>query len=315
MPTNLPSDVPRWIPVVLYAAAAYNLAWSAFVVLFPLAPFRWLGMEPPNYPAIVQCLGMVIGVYGVGYALAARDPVARWPLVFVGLLGKIFGPIGFVYAASMGEFPWQAGWTIVTNDLAWWLPFTAILIQAARLNDARRTQSERLTLEEALRTATTQRGETLLDLSRRQPLLIVCVRHSGCAFCREALHDLANQRETIRSAGVRPIVVHMGSVAQGETLLRQHGLDDIDQVSDPDRRVYRGLELRLGTLSEVSGLSVIWRALFAGTLFRFGCGQMIGHGLQMPGAFVVQDGRIVRAFRARSSAERADYAEMACSIG
>ena len=87
MPNNLPSDVPRWIPVVLYAAAAYNVAWSAFVVLFPLAPFRWMGMEPPNYPAIVQCLGMVIGVYGVGYALAARDPVTRWPLVFVGLLG------------------------------------------------------------------------------------------------------------------------------------------------------------------------------------------------------------------------------------
>ena len=314
MPTNPPTDVPRWIPVVLYAAAAYNVAWSAFVVLFPLAPFRWMGMEPPNYPAIVQCLGMVIGVYGVGYALAARDPVTRWPLVFVGLLGKVFGPLGFVYAASMGEFPWQAGWTIITNDVAWWLPFTAILIHAARLNDARRTQSERLTLEEALRTATTQRGDTLLELSRQQPLLLVCVRHSGCAFCREALHDLAGQREAIRSAGVRPIVVHMGSVAQGDTLLRQHGLDDIDHVSDPDRRVYRGLELRLGTLSEVSGLSVIWRALFEGTLFRFGFGPMIGHGLQMSGAFVVQDGRIVRAFRARTSAERPDYAEMACSI-
>lgn len=307
------TTVPRWIPRVLYAAAIYNLAWAAFVILFPLAPFRWMGMAPPNYPAIVQCLGMVIGVYGVGYALAARDPVTRWPLVLVGLLGKVFGPIGFVYAAMNGEFPWQAGWTIVTNDIAWWLPFAAILIQAARLQEAQRTETEARTLVEALRTATTQSGESLLDLSRQQDLLIVCLRHSGCAFCREALHDLADQREAIRAAQVRPIVVHMGSAAQGVQLLQQHGLADIDQVSDADRRVYRGLELRFGTLSELAGPQVIWRALFEGSLFRYGFGSMIGNGLQLPGAFVVRDGRIIKAFRARSAAERPDYAQLACT--
>ena len=312
MAADLPT-VPRWIPFVLNAAAAYNVTWGLFVILFPLEPFRWAGLDLPNYPALVQCLGMLVGVYGVGYALAARDPVALWPLVLVGLLGKIFGPIGFVYAASLGEFPWFAGWAIVTNDLAWWIPFTAILFQVGRLRDAQQAVAEGLTLEEALRTAKTQRGESLFDLSRQQVLLIVCLRHSGCTYCREALDDLAKQRPAIREARVRPIVVHMGTVEQGEALVRKYGLDDLDHVSDPERRVYRGLELRLGTLSQLFGMRNFWRALVGGTVFRFGFGRFVGNGLQMPGAFLVRDGQIVKAFRHESPSDRPDYTGLACT--
>jgi hypothetical protein len=49
-----------------------------------------------------------------------------------GLLGKIFGPIGFVWAAAQGELPWIAGLTILTNDVLWWLPFGLILNWAWR---------------------------------------------------------------------------------------------------------------------------------------------------------------------------------------
>lgn len=117
---------------VLWAAAIYNLAWGGFVILFPDLPFQWAGMELPNYPEIWQCLGMVVGVYGVGYAIAATNPVRHWPIVLVGLLGKILGPMGFLNAAWRGRLPWQAGWTIIFNDLIWWAPFFAILWIAYR---------------------------------------------------------------------------------------------------------------------------------------------------------------------------------------
>jgi hypothetical protein len=116
----------------LWLAAAYNIGWGALIVVAPLAPFRWAGMEPPNYPQIWQCVGMIVGVYCVGYAIAARDPLRHWPIVLVGLLGKVFGPIGFAFSALRGELPWIAGWTILTNDLLWWAPFTAILVRARR---------------------------------------------------------------------------------------------------------------------------------------------------------------------------------------
>ena len=118
---------------VLIAAAVYNLAWGAWVVLRPGDFFNLVGMEPPRYPAIWQCVGMIVGVYGIGYAVAARDPLRHWPIVLVGLLGKVFGPLGYVDAALIrGELDPAFGWTIPTNDLMWWLPFGWLLVKAWR---------------------------------------------------------------------------------------------------------------------------------------------------------------------------------------
>ena len=118
----------------LFAAGLYNLAWGAWVVLAPDSLFTLVGMDPLTGAGrgIWQCLGMVIGVYGIGYLCAAGDPVRHWPIVLVGFLGKIFGPIGFLWTASRGEIPWTFGVTIPTNDLLWWIPFAMVLQRAWR---------------------------------------------------------------------------------------------------------------------------------------------------------------------------------------
>jgi hypothetical protein len=127
-----PSDAPMWMRITLGAAAVYNILWGAWVILFPSALFEWVGMELPRYPGIWQCVGMIVGVYGIGYAIAAFDPIRHWPITLVGLIGKILGPIGFVDAASRGTLPWSWGVTILTNDLIWWVPFSLILLAAWR---------------------------------------------------------------------------------------------------------------------------------------------------------------------------------------
>ena len=111
---------------VLRAAAIYNVLWGGFVVLFPNLIFQWMGMPAPNYPEIWQAVGMIVGVYGIGYWIAARDPMVHWPIVLVGFLGKLFGPIGFLTST----LPWKFGWINVTNDLIWWIPFAMILWKA-----------------------------------------------------------------------------------------------------------------------------------------------------------------------------------------
>lgn len=133
-----PMRTPIWMRSALVAAGVYNLAWGAAVVLFPFAMFDWLDLTRPNWPQIWQCLGMVIGVYGIGYLIAATNPMRHWPIVLVGFPGKIFGPIGFVYGASRGEFPWSFGWLILLNDLIWWIPFGAILLRAHGQSNAAR---------------------------------------------------------------------------------------------------------------------------------------------------------------------------------
>lgn len=123
---------PTWARTTLVLAAIYNLVWGGLVVAFPTQWFTWLDMEPPRYPGIWQCVGMIVGVYGVGYGIASRDPARHWPIVLVGLLGKVLGPIGFLLGVARGELPLRFGWTILSNDLVWWVPFAALLLHARR---------------------------------------------------------------------------------------------------------------------------------------------------------------------------------------
>ncbi len=118
--------------IVLKVAAIYNLLWGAWVVLFPNHFFELVGMEPPLHTMIWQGMGMVIGVYGLGYWWAAQDPLVHWPIVMVGFLGKLFGPIGFFFNYAQGNVSFDFFYTLLTNDFLWWIPFFLILRKSYR---------------------------------------------------------------------------------------------------------------------------------------------------------------------------------------
>lgn len=134
-----PAPAP-WMRWTLLLAGAYNLVWGAAVVLFPAWTFQFGGLatpahaeiDPRLYLSLWQCIGMIVGVYGIGYAIAASDPLRHWPIVLVGMLGKVFGPIGAVEGALAGRLPWSILWTNLTNDLIWIVPFGIISYRAYR---------------------------------------------------------------------------------------------------------------------------------------------------------------------------------------
>ena len=92
----------------LAAAGVYNLAWGTLTVLRPAWLFDLTGLEQPNYPFIWQCVGMIVG--------------------------KIFGPLGYLEGMWRGTVPREFGWTLPTNDLVWWIPFGLILMHAWRVH-------------------------------------------------------------------------------------------------------------------------------------------------------------------------------------
>ena len=114
----------RWF----VAASLYNAVWGAWTVLFPEAYFRIIDMEPPTPRAIWQCVGMLVMVYGLGYYLIAAQPERYSALAWVGLIGKVFGPLGFLYAILTNELPARFGWTLITNDLIWWPVFAGFCL-------------------------------------------------------------------------------------------------------------------------------------------------------------------------------------------
>jgi small multidrug resistance pump len=118
--------------LTLILAGIYNILWGTSVILFPKLHFDMIGMEVPNYLEFWQCIGMIVGVYGIGYIVASSDPIRHWPITLVGLIGKILGPIGFIDAINKNKLPIEFGWNIITNDIIWWLPFSYILLCAWR---------------------------------------------------------------------------------------------------------------------------------------------------------------------------------------
>ncbi|MFN4244143.1 MAG: alkyl hydroperoxide reductase [Tepidisphaerales bacterium] len=103
-------------------AAIYNVLWGTAVILFPTLPFRLAGLPLPDPVGLLlwQCIGMFVLVYAVGYAYLWHDPLRYAPFALVATLGKIFGPIGWLWAYTQGIVPLHTGLTILTNDVLWW---------------------------------------------------------------------------------------------------------------------------------------------------------------------------------------------------
>ncbi len=290
----------------LAVAGFYNVVWGVIAVVSPSIFFRSLGMQEPNYPELWQCIGMVIGVYGVGYAIAANDPGRHWPIVLVGLLGKIFGPVGVAKAVYEGRFPLQFAWISLTNDLVWWIPFGCILALTYRNYRASKRASSPDIQTWAMR-ATSQYGLSILDHSKVRPVLLVFLRHLGCTFCREALADLSARRQEIEAGGTQIVLVLMGREEKAEQALKSHGLADVPRIWDPKLALYRAFGITKGSAGQLFGPKVWWRGVQAGIFGGHGIGAPEGDVTQMPGVFLVFHGEILESYRHQSAADRPDY--------
>ena len=309
----VPPPAP-WMSRVMVAAGVYNLLWGSLAILAPAASLRFGGL--PTDKAVLpiwQCLGMVIGVYGVGYWISARDPFRHWLIIFVGLLGKVLGPIGYVIAVTRGELPVEGMRTLLTNDLIWWVPFSVILWKAAIWHDAQ-TASPHTVGTDPLHTVIGNTGKSLFQLSQETPVLVVLLRHSGCTFCREALSDIGVNRAKIEATGTKIALVHLSAEADIAPFAEKYGVGDLPRFADPDRQLYREFDLAPGGVTQLLGLKVWWRGMLAALQSGHGFGGVKESMFQMPGTFLIENGQVLRAYRHDSAADRPDYTELACPL-
>jgi hypothetical protein len=118
----------RLFRIAFAMAGCYNLAFGLWAGFWPLSFFDVFDLPAPRYPGIWACLGMVVGVYGLLYLHAAWKLETAWPIIAVGLLGKVLGPIGMVLSFG-DDWPRRIGMLCVYNDLIWWLPFGLFLVR------------------------------------------------------------------------------------------------------------------------------------------------------------------------------------------
>ncbi len=284
-----------WMARILWAAGFYNICWGIAVVCWPGKILKLLGMASMSYPEVWQYVGVLTGVYGIAYLLVAVSPLQNWPIIFIGLVTKLMGPVGFVYSARQGHLPWQFGWTVLGNDVIWWVPFGIILWRAYQYHViSYRTKSPEVQ-EFALRVRTNE-GLSLLEMSKRKPLMLVFLRHLGCPFCRNLMNDLSKQRRLLESSDTSLVLVHMSTDEQAERILSRFGLADLPRISDRRRALYRAFGLQMGSLWQVFGPQLWLRALQY--ISRFGQNPMPegGNVFQLPGVFLIYHGHVAHSF-------------------
>jgi hypothetical protein len=288
-------NTPKWAFYSLFIAGIYNLAWGAWVILFPQFSFEIFGAEVPKYLELWQCVGMIVGVYGIGYIIAATDPNKHWPIVLVGFLGKVFGPIGFIQALYTGVFPLAFGIHNIFNDLVWLIPFYLLLKRAYYFH----TDDSHIT------------PGNLKDLQDIKPTIVVALRHHGCTFTALTLVELQKHLSQIQSKGFALKLLHMDSTGEflGYANKYLRNSETWDHLSDPERKYYKALGLKKGSIIQVLGPSVFFNGMIA-FCKGHGVGPLRGDGFQLSGIAVIKEEKIIDFYQTKKASDKLPFKQI-----
>ena len=155
-------------------------------------------------------------------------------------------------------------------------------------------------------------GANLLALTESSPVLLVFLRHFGCAFCRQSLAKVQELRGELEKLGVRPVFVHVGTPERAKPYFDYYKLSDVERVSDPEAAIYQHPVFGLGRTSPfvhffIPKVIVGW---LKGAIFTHGIGMIKEDAHQMPGVFFLKNGAIVRGFRYKTIADEPDYLKL-----
>jgi peroxiredoxin len=126
------------------------------------------------------------------------------------------------------------------------------------------------------------------------PLVIVFMRHFGCAFCREHLIRLGRAYEEIKAAGGEVVAAFQYRAEPTRNFCRSRGVP-FDCLGDPKKEGYRAVGLGRGGVKEYLGPKV-WLRWPRAARVGAHVGKPQGDVAQRPGTFVVDtDGRVVFA--------------------
>ena len=172
--------------------------------------------------------------------------------------------------------------------------------------------AEQEQLVAVLREYRTESGRSLLEVVDESPVLLIFLRHFGCAFCRQALDQVAQIRAQIAARGAQPVFVHLGSPERAKPYFDYYQLSTVERISNPDASLYQNPVFALSRMNPYLNLLSlkVWRGWLSGALRKYGIGRIQEDGHQMPGVFFLKERRIVRGFRHQTIADEPDYLKL-----
>lgn len=167
---------------------------------------------------------------------------------------------------------------------------------------------------ELLQSMITNRGVSVLEISRKKDVLLVFLRHFGCTFCKEALKELSDLQNSEKLKNAELILVHMSLEDIASKYFEKYALGDVTRVSDPECKHYTDFGLIKGTFNQLFGFRSWVRGIEAGIIKGYGFGRQIGDGFQMPGVFVISKGKVLSEFKHKYASDKPDYLKMVSCV-
>ena len=293
----------------LFISAIYFVIWSLVVIMFP-SILNSVVIEQGFTPVVFwDFMSLVTFILGIGLFIAAGNPHRHWPIILMVSLFHLAMIGGSVFGYTIGFFNNLFIRFIILNHLIWLIPNAIVLYKVYRrsfetdemLMDTFSSEQYPLSLFD------TTDGRNLGEMHEEKPLMLVFLRHFGCPFCKESLLQLAEHRRQLEAEGIGIVLVYMVDDKTAEAYLTEYGLNDVAQVSDPEEIFYKSFRLKRGSFLQLFGLKVWvrWVELaFRKKLFNT---KPAGDVAQMPGIFLLQEGKVVKEFVHKSVADSPDY--------
>lgn len=287
--------------IVLVAGGVYHFIFALWAILCPMQALGWFDCAALSQPLMWQMFGVISVILGLGLIIASKNPIQHWPIVLLGFIESIVAIIVVGSAVFNGELPATALILLGVNDIIW-LPFFGWILWAAlRAHTGIPTsRNQPYSIEEAATIYQLSDGRELAEASMETPLVLVFLRHFGCTFTRQILRGLQDLELQAKQHNATLVLVHMLQSGQEIDYLGQNS--DVVRIADPRCELYRAFGLGKGGFLELFGPQVWWRGTIA--IFKgCGVGHLAGDGLQMPGVFVLHQGKIIASQPAHSAAD------------
>lgn len=115
-----------WMTKTLWAAAAFNVLAGFGMLVFYHEGFRLLGIDKPKLEMPTQLVGLLVMLFGWGYAMVARDPFGNANVLRLGFWSKALGSVLTFYHYFAGNVPWALPVLVLFADVVWLFPFGLI---------------------------------------------------------------------------------------------------------------------------------------------------------------------------------------------
>ncbi len=129
--------IQPWMRRVLTFAGWYNIVAGLAMMILYHEGFKMLGVAKPDMNLPIQLVGLLVALFGVGYLIAASNPVENRNLILIGMFSKLLGPLLAVGYIVTGQLPTTMIPVLIFADIIYLVPFWAIYQQSRRIAQKR----------------------------------------------------------------------------------------------------------------------------------------------------------------------------------